>query len=472
VRPGFALPAATFALLLPHEAAAHAIAERYDLPVPLGFYVAGAAATVALSFVVIGAFAYAAPPRAPRLVALGRWTAPTCAIRLLQAVGVFLFLLTIGTGLFGSSHPARNWAPTMVWVVGWVGLNFITAFVGNLWPALNPWATLFDVAQALRGGARPARPYPARWGAWPAVILLLAFAWIEVVFPLASDPQALALLILLYSLLTLTGMAMFGRDAWLQHGEVFAVLFGTLGRFAPLTRTHMGMQLRPYASGLRADTPLAPGMVAFILLMLATVLFDGFLGTSIWRASESALGQLLPRGVDRFGTGRATIGLLAIWAAFLGAYLATCAITARMVPGASTAALARLFAPSLVPIAVGYNMAHNLSYLLIQGQTIAALASDPFGFGWNLFGSVRYRPDITVIDAETTWYVAIIAIVGGHLISVYLAHLAALRLGGGRRAAIVALIPMTVLMVIYTGISLSILAEPMVRYSTPDPGYS
>lgn len=128
--------------------------------------------------------------------------------------------------------------------------------------------------------------------------------------------------------------------------------------------------------------------------------------------------------------------------------------------------------PSLVPITVGYNVAHNLSYLLVQGQAIAALASDPFGFGWNLFGTARLQPDIAVIDVETTWYVAIVAIVGGHLISVWLAHRAAQRLGGERRQAIIALIPMTVLMVLYTGVSLSILAEPMVRYSTPDPGYT
>ena len=460
------------AMLMPGAAAAHAIAERYDLPVPLGFYVAGAAATVALSFVVIGTFAYASPGRPAPSIAIGFWATHRAPRRVLQMFGVALLVLTIAAGLIGNPHPARNWAPTMVWIVFWVGFNFVAAFIANLWPCVNPWAAIDEAAARWRG-TDAWRPYPAWLGVWPAVILLLIFTWIEVVFPAASDPWSLAWLIIAYSLLTWTGMAVFGRAAWLQHGEVFAVLFAVLGRFAPLAVGADGhARLRSFASGLSDHRPEPPGMVAFVLLMLASVLFDGFLGTSLWRASEAALGALLPQGADRFGTARATLGLLVIWGVFLGAYLATCAITARLVAGTSQARQAALFVPSLVPIAVGYNVAHNLSYLLVQGQTIAALASDPFGFGWNLFGTARLQPDISVIDVETIWYVAIVAIVGGHLIAVWLAHRAAQHVDERRGRAIVALIPMTVLMVLYTGVSLSILAEPMVRYSTPDPGYT
>lgn len=56
----------------------------------------------------------------------------------------------------------------------------------------------------------------------------------------------------------------------------------------------------------------------------------------------------------------------------------------------SVIGLARLFVFSLVPIAIAYHLAHFLSFLLIFGQLIIPLASDPFGFGWNLFGSVDY----------------------------------------------------------------------------------
>jgi hypothetical protein len=137
-----------------------------------------------------------------------------------------------------------------------------------------------------------------------------------------------------------------------------------------------------------------------------------------------------------------------------------------------TLAFARAYLFTLVPIAVGYNLAHNFSYLLIQGQEIVRLASDPFGFDWNLFGSATRTPNVDVVDARTTWYVAIGAIVGGHLIAVVLAHVVALRAAPSRALALRALAPLTILMVIYTGLSLAILAEPLVRFRTPDPDYT
>jgi hypothetical protein len=143
-----------------------------------------------------------------------------------------------------------------------------------------------------------------------------------------------------------------------------------------------------------------------------------------------------------------------------------------MAGGHGTMVFARTYLFTLVPIAVGYNLAHNFSYLLINGQELFRLASDPFGLDWNLFGSAGRTPNVDVVDARTTWYVAIGAIVGGHVIAVWLAHVVALRSAPSRALAIRALVPLTVLMVIYTGLSLSILAEPLVRFRTPDPDYT
>jgi len=45
------------------------------------------------------------------------------------------------------------------------------------------------------------------------------------------------------------------------------------------------------------------------------------------------------------------------------------------------------FAHSLVPIAFAYSVAHYFSLLVLEGQGIISLISDPFGFGWDLFGT-------------------------------------------------------------------------------------
>ena len=57
---------------------------------------------------------------------------------------------------------------------------------------------------------------------------------------------------------------------------------------------------------------------------------------------------------------------------------------------------------SLVPIALAYNLAHFITLLLIQGQLIIPLASDPFGFGWNIFGTAEYRLNLNIIGAKAS----------------------------------------------------------------------
>src|SRR5713226_3395963 len=95
----------------------------------------------------------------------------------------------------------------------------------------------------------------------------------------------------------------------------------------------------------------------------------------------------------------------------------------------------------LVPIAIGYHVAHYLVFLLIQGQYIVPLVSDPFGKGWNLFGTAGYRVDIAIIGARFAWYAAVAAIVTGHVTAVYLAHAKAMRIIPGRWAALRSQVP-------------------------------
>ena len=117
---------------------------------------------------------------------------------------------------------------------------------------------------------------------------------------------------------------------------------------------------------------------------------------------------------------------------------------------------------TLVPIAIAYHLAHYLSYLVITGQYFIARISDPFGYGWNLFATADYKVDIGLLSARVAWYLAVTFVVLGHVFAVYLAHVVAQRTFGGGRSALISQIPMVVLMVLYTMVSLWILAQPMV----------
>ena len=129
----------------------------------------------------------------------------------------------------------------------------------------------------------------------------------------------------------------------------------------------------------------------------------------------------------------------------------------------SVATAAKGFVYSLIPIALAYHLAHFFSFLLIQGQLMIPLASDPFGFGWDLLGTTDYRVNIAIINARTTWFLAVGAIVVGHVISVYLAHIIALRILKDRGLALRSQYPLLGLMVGYTMMSLWILAQPITE---------
>ncbi len=466
---------------VPASAYAHAFDQRYDLPAPLSYFVTGAAAVVVLSFVVAQIVVEHTRPSVAtgtRQFHIGTLL-PLCRI-VARSVGLLLFAITVIAGLYGTADPLMNLAPTAVWILGWIGLSLVVSCVGNIWPALDPWRTSFDLIDTLarragiKNGISLGWRYPAAVGVWPAVALLLALCWFEVAYPQAAVPYRLVSVLLAWSVFTLLGMVCFGADKWQTNGDVFAIYFATLGLFAPLAAGHDAHSIRGRAPGRGLMTAPAPStaLIGFVIAMLSTVLFDGLSSGQLWWVVQTELTRAAPFLLDTNGYRLSAVGLIGVWLAFLSAYALTCALTTLLVPRYDTGQIARLFALTLVPIAIGYNIAHNCGIFLVQGQQFVALASDPLGIKWDLFGTANFRADIGLMDARVTWYVALIAIVGGHVISVWLAHRLALREFGTRREAALATIPLTVLMVVFTIFSLSVIAEPMVKFDTPESNKS
>ncbi|MDP6058631.1 MAG: hypothetical protein QGH33_07050, partial [Pirellulaceae bacterium] len=406
---------------------------------------------------------------------------------IVRAISLALFLLVLSTGFFGSNDTLTNFAPTFVWIIWWVAFAYVAALIGNFWPVLSPWTIVFDeiarIARlcGLRGELHFGLSYPTWLGVWPATALFAVFAWFELIYDQAKLPQTLATFVLLYSLLTWLGMAVFGRDQWLSKGEAFSLVFEVFGRFALIGRsdrngpegTSNRWQLRPYASDLVTDRPCDPSMTVFVLLMLSTVTFDGFKETPQWTALlqwgalEPSLHSLRlalhDLGIDFFAA-FATVVLLLFPLVFYLVYMAICFV-AEEISGSdrSHQETSGLFVFSLVPIAIAYHLAHYLSYLLVSGQFIIPLVSDPFGFGWNLFGTAGFKTNIGIVGAKFVWYVAVIAIVVGHVFAVGVAHLAALRVFSTVEAALRSQYPMLLLMVGYTVVSLWIFSQPILE---------
>jgi hypothetical protein len=499
--------------LAAQPALAHGFGERYSLPLPLSFFAIGGAAAVVFSFVMVGtvvkgesrSFTY---PRF-NLFRYG-WLETLLsgpALAPIKIVSISLFLLVIATGLFGDTRPVDNLAPTFVWVIWWVGMGFFVALFGNLWALVNPWKVLFSWAETLYQIFWPEQElnlgyqYPEEWGIWPAVVLFFVFAWVETSFIESANPRTLAWLIIIYSLITLGGIFIFGKHQWLRHGEIFSVVFGFLSRFS-ITEVRVNdardcrecsggdcrndngacidcyecfeysedreFNLRPPAIGLNNTGTITPSVVAMVLLLLASVTFDGFSATTEWLQVQSFFITQFPTLTSEFLNGVTianTLGLIGFPVAFAGLYRLFAYLMYRAVGNhpPSVPALMGAFVFTLIPIALAYNYAHFLSFLLIQGQQIIALVSDPFGYGWDLFGTADYLIDIQIISARFIWFFSVAVIVVGHIIAVYLAHLRAMRIYPDQSLAMKSQIPMLGLMVLYTVVSLWIISRPITQ---------
>ncbi len=459
-------------------ARAHGFDERYDLPLPLPYVVAGACAVVLLTFLATALFA-----RQQRDAPATRWgrefsLAPGWQ-RLLRGLSLALFVLSLAAALFGSRDPLMNLAPTLVWIVWWLGLSFLSALLGGVWTLLDPWRLMFEWIDLLarRLGRTQGISWGWRWphalGCWPAVALLLLWCGLEVVAPLATSTVKLGWAALAWTLFNIAGMVAFGRAVWQANADVFARVFATLSHLAPL-------RLRGTAATADGDA----GSVAFVIAMLATVVFDGLHSSAAWTLFETLLRTHVPRWLDTNGIVAGTLGLLAVWLVLLWAYEATARISLTLIRQPTCFALryspfgrpGRLMRPAavsapalaltLIPIALAYNVAHNFSTLVTQGQRVLPLLSDPLGLQWDLLGTARWNLELTFVDARLTWWVAVLAIVAGHMASIVWSHRVVLAAGVAPRRAAVAMLPLALLMVAYTAISLLLIAQPLSA-STP-----
>ncbi len=472
-------------LLAPNRALAHAFGARYDLPIPLSLWIAGAGAVVAVTFLLLALFVR----REQRdhgawrldigaLPGLGALAHPMVR-GLLRGLSLALFALIVVVGLWGPQTTIKNLAPVLVWVIWWVGMAYLAALFGDLWRLVNPWNVAFGAAESVFGLAgRRVRRYPPWLGAWPAVALFLGFAWLEIVSESGELPARLSTLILAYSALTWSGMYLFGRETWLDGGEAFHLCFGLLARFGitearrPSDARAPRWLLRPPGVGLLVERPMSVSMVAFVVLLLATVSFDGISETPFWASvlewfAESRGLRPLLLALQGSGVNLAqaikTLGLVATPLIFLAVYLLICRLA--LAAAGSRIGLgdtAGYFVLSLVPIAIAYHLAHYFSYLMLAGQLAIPLASDPLGLGWDLFGSADYAIEISVVSARMVWYLATAAIVTGHVFAVYLGHVMALKVFGDAGRALRSQAPVLVLMVGYSMLSLWILSQPVV----------
>jgi hypothetical protein len=484
MQPNLRFALAVTAALCPALSFAHAFTQPYTLPVPFSLYALGAGAALIVSFLIVGLFA-----TAPSLGQVATHQARakvrpahgSVLLGVARALSLFLLLVTILTGLFGTQRAMANFNMTFFWIVFVLGVPYAVALLGDFYAAVNPWNVLVEWLEraGLDFGGRSASP--ERWGYAPALLLYMAFIWIELFARL--QPRGLSFVLLAYTLVNVAGAWWFGKKAWFRYGEFFGVFLRLIGRMSPWARPWDPQEARAYGDGPRWRAPFVGlleervthvSLVLFILFMLSSTAFDGLHATLpfasiFWKGIYPTLAPLVPFAPGQQYAMSAQLYYIWQWCALFVSPLLYLAVfvgfvwVAQRITGAaeSVGALVLRFTAALVPIAFVYHVTHYYTLLLAQGGQIVRLASDPFGWGWDLFGTAKLPVEPFVVEVDTIWHTQVALILAGHIISVYLAHVEALRCFPDARRAALSQLPLLVLMVMFTTLGLWILSLPL-----------
>jgi hypothetical protein len=420
---------------------AHGVGRVYESPIPVAYYLAGAAATVLVSF-LIRAFAKEERPHPDRTVG-----GPQAGRRVLSVAGAY-FLAVLGlVVVFSFIYPDQTGlgiAPLTFWIGLIIVPLVLCATVAGIWPAASPFATI----EGLYGHSRETEEgdgRPAPW--WVAPLLVYGVFWFELISGKGFDPISILVVVLLYAayVLGLQRSNPWPRD----EADPLGILFGFAQRMAPLQVTGSGLRYRGFIAGLDEARPMPWGLFLAVFVLLASTTLDNLRETVHWFSFQQAFG-LDTWNAQVLDSVALVVLTLPFFIPFIGSVLLARAWTTTSM---NVMAVARTFGWSLIPIGIAYVLAHNMPLIIVGlPELIQQLAQ---GLGSDFLTDYSASPLFV-------WIVEIALIVGGHVVGVLTAHRAAVRIAGSHTRALKSHVALTILMSLFTIATLWLLSLPIV----------
>ena len=407
----------------------HGIGGAKDLPISPELAIAGAVAALTISFIVL-ALAW----RTPRYDAEsdGR-PAPALLDRIVTSTGWSVAMRVLGFAVFAYAVFAAvlgedlltNPFFGMFYVWLWVGLVFASALLGPVWKAISPVRTI-NLAFARISGSDPDEGilrYPAWLGYWPAALGLYAFVWLELVYPFSTELGPVRLWCAAYVAVMLLGGALFGNEFY-EKADPFEVYSTLIGKLSPWAVRDGRLQVISPLANLNTIVPTT-GLVAVVAVLFGSTAFDSFKDSAPWVKFVQTNGFITDNDLGLWADNLA----LLVFCAGVAAVLSVGSMLTGVHTGQSRRALPAQFAHSVVPIVLGYIVAHYLSYWFEVGQDTLIKASDPLTTGADYLGTGDWRVNYWLSYHPTLLAnLKVVAVVLGHVVGVVAAHDRAIRL--------------------------------------------
>jgi len=436
----------------------------------------------------------------------------------LRAAVTGLFLLVILTGLFGSRYAGSNLSTVLTWTVWWILLVLLIALFGKAWCYLCPWDAISWWFERLSFWKvkQETLSLNLQWprklrNIYPAVLLFLLLTWLELGWGVTRKPEVTAYLALLMLMLAFVPAFIFERRSFCRYGCLVGRISGLYALFSSLeirardrdvcvtcrtrdcvrgnergygcpTYQYLGtmdkntycifcgecirtcpndnvaVNVRFFARDLVKTARTRSDEAAMVIVMLAMTTFHGMTMIPQWYDVTDALRSALRSGyVPAF-----TVGMFVLIGVLLLFYLILVRVSLLMAgrDGLSFRRLAINYSYAFLPIALFYHFAHNAAHFVSEAGAIVPVLSDPFGVGWNLFGTANINPG-PLLSVGAVWYLQVGLIVVGHVWALYIADRIGRQEFGTERAAFRGQLPMLVAMIGYSVLSLWITAQPM-----------
>lgn len=424
---------------------AHGIGGSADLPISPSLAIAGAVAALVVSFTVL-AVAWRTPrydeakggrPAPPWLDSLVRSLGFRAGLRVF---GFVIFAYAVVAAIFGEDL-LTNPVFGIFYVWWWVGLVPLSLFLGPFWKAISPVRTINLVFAKLSGSDPEVGvfDYPKWLGHWPAALGLFAFVWMELVYPFMTELGPVRLWCAIYVAVMLVGGALFGNTFY-EHADPFEVYSSLVAKLSVWGSRDGHLLLRSPLANL--DTVVVrPGLTAVLGVLFGSTAFDSFRDSPNWvqyiQSTETSSYLLNNVMLIVFCVGTCLV------------FAVGCMLTG-VETGTSRRSLPDKFAHSIVPIVVGYIVAHYLTYLVEFGQRTLIQASDPFSNGSDILGTGDWSVNYWLSYHPTLLAnVKVIAVVVGHVLGVVAAHDRAIKLLP-KRHQLTGQLPLLLAMVAFT----------------------
>lgn len=420
---------------------------------------------------------------------------------ILQLPVVFFFFLLIAAGLFGSQFPDKNIATIVTWTVWWGGVIFTFLIFGRLWCAVCPWAAVAEWVQRLsfwkvnRTPLTLGNKWPVRFrNLYLMAGAFILITWAEFAFDMVLSPRntaylavvtlfAAVIISILYerrtfcryicpiggmigAYSTCSTLEVKARDRGICRGcqtkdcihgnekgygcpvyeypeGMDTASYCTLCTECMKTCPHDNISLntRPVASELvrPGERPLDEAFMAILTAGIA--LFHGLTMIPHWFKLQEYF--YYGRGVSPVIVATAALFIFLILVLFFYRLFSWM--------GGEGSFSRQAFA--LIPLALFFHLGHNCLHLLGETGRLVAIVSDPFGWGWDIFGTARTRTG-PLIPVPVINIIQWIFVAAGCIISLVVVW----KRGSGTREKAV----MGVAVLLLTAIYIWMLMQPMV----------